>query len=354
MQKKKITVIILAVLLLVFATLLWWATNQIAQAYSVGMLILELISLSLAYIFLQLISLFVQRVFFIECIAVCAFAVSIVFAPHLWHIVFVALASLLLLRGLSMIRKDMRLNVKISLWKSLHLGKNLLLFAFALVLSSQYFFAAANRSGDALIPGLEVGKIGSKLVLEAVSYINPQYQSLQEETLTVDDFLLQSYNQQQEDEYAGLDVESFVSMQSDMQSLPSEQQEIMKDELKKRISNINQSTVDLQKELALEGGRMELAKFAGREVSGSEKISQVFSSAIESKINEFFAPNAEMPQRAKAYQFIVAIVFFLSIFSTGSLFWWPWTLLAVGIFRLCVRLKAITIDKKQDEMEIIE
>lgn len=353
MQKKKITVIILAVLLLVFATLLWWATNQIAQAYSVGMLILELISLSLAYIFLQLISLFVQRVFFIECIAVCAFAVSIVFGPHLWHTVFVAFASLLLLRGLSMIRKDMRLNVKISLWKSLHLGKNLLLFAFALVLSSQYFFAAANHSGDALIPGLEVGKIGSKLVLEAVSYINPQYQSLQEETLTVDDFLLQSYNQRQ-DEYAGLDIESFVSMQSDIQSLPPEQQEIMKDELKKRISNINQSTADLQKELALEGGRMELAKFAGREVSGSEKISQVFSSAIESKINEFFAPNAEMPQRAKAYQFIVAIVFFLSIFSTGSLFWWPWTLLAVGIFRLCVRLKAISIGKIPVEMEIIE
>jgi len=353
MQKKKITVIILTVLLLVFATLLWWATNQIAQAYSVGMLILELISLSLAYIFLQLISLFVQRVFFIECIAVCAFAVSIVFAPHLWHTVFVAFASLLLLRGLSMIRKDMRLNVKISLWKSLHLGKNLLLFAFALVLSSQYFFAAANHSGDALIPGLEVGKIGSKLVLEAVSYINPQYQTLKEETLTVDDFLLQSYNQRQ-DEYAGLDIESFVSMQSDIQSLPPEQQEIMKDELKKRISNINRSTADLQKELALEGGRMELAKFAGREVSGSEKISQVFSSAIESKINEFFAPNAEMPQRAKAYQFIVAIVFFLSIFSTGSLFWWPWTLLAVGIFRFCVRLKAISIGKIPVEMEIIE
>ncbi len=354
MQKKKIIIITFAILFLVSAVLLWWATGQMAQAYSSKILILEIVSLSLAYIFLQLISLFVHRVFFVECIAVCAFSVSIIFALHFWHVVIVVIALLFLLRGLSMIRKDMRLNVKISLWKSLHIGKTALIFAFAAVLSSQYFFAAANRSGDVFVPGLEAGKVGSNIAMEAISYISPQYQALRDETLTVDEFLLQSYEQQPDDAYSDEEIDEIILSQPDMQTLPERQQNMMKDELKKRMLSLNQSTVDLQKQMALAGGRKELSKLAGRKVFGDEKISAVFSAAIETKVNDFFAPNPEMPERAKAYQFIAASVFFLSVYATGSLFWWLWTLLAVGIFRLSVHWGVIKIGRESVEMEIIE
>lgn len=347
MKREKMKYVLITVTLLV-AFFSWFSVYRAITVAESSTWLVPMLGFSFFAVSLFLSAVLIREAMVLEFLIVASFAFSIFFAFNLWHIVIVGLCILLAISAVMRIRKDLDLNVKVSLWKSFNMGKTKWIFALAFVISSQYFFIVKNIEGQKNIPELDLSAFSQKLVVPILGIMNPNFKEIQKDDLTVDQFILKS----QENAKSDLLGDEFIDSQIP-QDLPSDQRDILKKEALKNISDMQRQVSEKNNEFVLREGRRQLSEMVGRQIDGSEKIVDVFSGLINKKMNDYFNSQMAEGDQSSVFPLILAIVLFLTIVPVGSLLGNLWFGIAIFIFNTLVRSGIVEIRKVQVEREMI-
>lgn len=288
----------------------------------------------------------------VEITGITTLAMSLFFSFTLTHALFFLIATFLFLGAIRNIRKDLEMNVKISLWKSLHMGRMRIIFAVSFLIASQYYGMVSHMSGPISMPKVDISSFSDKLVGPMLSLMDPSFKSVQTENMTVDQFILQS----QKSNEIPMDTESvsndIIESQIPANATP-QQKDAFRQASKQQITGMQDKITASNSNLVLIEGRKQLSGIVGREVSGDEKINQVFSGIIDKKMSDFFQPSVVGGDSRFPLALIFSIVLFLTVWSIGSFIFSLWVLGTMGLFYSCKKAGIISVRTITVEREII-
>lgn len=335
---------------LLSGTLSWFSVFYVSKISSDNAWLITSTIFSLFIIFMCLAAVLIKEEAAMEILVAITFLLSLVFTFSVWYLGILLIAMILALAGLREIRKDLDLNVKVDLWKSLYVGKFKIVLALALLISSQYFFMANSLREHRPVPKLDFSSITSKIIEPILVTMNPQLKSMQNDNISVDQFIIQS--QGDGNNSLGQIVSDEMIEKQMPQNLPQEQKDALKKETLRQISDSQTQIFQKNNELILQEGRRQLSQMTGREVRGNEKIADVFAGLIDKKINDFFQPKIKDDPRSSFYSYVVATILFFTIWPLGSMLAIIWFAVAILIFKILVRLgvveiKTVTVEKEK-------
>lgn len=285
----------------------------------------------------------------IAAAAVCFGALLFVTSKEMLLAVF--LATALIAAGARRIRTDLDLNIQINLAKSLRTGKSLVVLALALMVAAQYYALIFDGGREKIIPRVQVGSRGAHYMGKILSSVSPQFASLAQKDATVDEFILSS---QQEE----LSVETDFRMQQLIEEnisaqLSQEQRQMLESEVREKTLESSQKIRTQQQALLLAEGRRQLGILAGRELEGSEAVSEIFALIINKRIAEYLAPEAMPGQKTNAFPLLLATFLLLTILPLGSFLAGAVILVADPVFKILARLGLVGIETITVERERI-
>ena len=129
--------------------------------------------LSFYAVLLCLTIILLNPAFLLRIVLGVSFLFSIIFTFSFWHFLISIFCMLIAFIGIGSIKKDLKLNIKISLWKSLYVGKFSLILALAILISSQYFFTIKNIDGQKIVPNLDLSMVVEKILPSVLSSMLP-------------------------------------------------------------------------------------------------------------------------------------------------------------------------------------
>lgn len=355
-QKKTLNKIVITLSSIV-AIFSWWSTDHAAAVGGLQWLYISMAAFSVLFVLLSLAIILLKNVATAEMLVFFAILSCMPFTLKLSQLAIVVISSFFALTAVHRIRRDLELNVKIDIWKSLRMGKTFFLCAFSLLIAGQYYVNVLENSAIKGVPSLDIGHAGGKITMQILSSFNPSFASLKNEDITVDDFVTESWQNQKSllKEEEGEELSNIlIDQQMEKNNIPIEQRDALRNDTQNRLDQVRAAMADDNEALALIEGRKQFAEMVGHEVKGDEKIADVFTGIINKKINDFFTPDPQLPERVSAYPLFVSIILFISVFSMSSIVWWFAVSITVGIFRLLVRIGAVTINTISVKAEIIE
>lgn len=220
--------------------------------------------------------------------------------------------------------------------KSFRFGKSFIFLAVALVISSQYYFLVKDEPVQKFIPDFKMDGMTDFLAPKILSAVIPNLSASVDGEMTVDQFIIQM--QEGQLDQAGYSPEKIAK-------LPLDQRAAIQKQVDEEIAN-NQDAL-------LREGRKKFADLTGRSMSGSEKVSAIFSEIINSKVNSYFKPE-NISTDSLPVAPIVTFVLFLTVWSLGSFLGIILVPMAAGIFWILVQVKLVSISKVPTEVEVIE
>ena len=351
-MKKNILKYSLFGCILLFGFFSWFSVYNIPKLSGLDAWILSIIFFSLYVISMCLAAILVRQEVAMEIVIFVSFFLSLIFAFSLWHFIVIMLSILLMLAALRNIRKDLDLNIKVDLWKSLYTGKFKMILALVLIISSQYFFMINGTNGQKFVPKLDFSSVTSRLIQPILVMLNPNFKSVQKDGLTVDQFIIQSQQKNTDDAVSNQSLMEEMVDQQIPKNLPAEQQTTLKQQALQQIADSKNQLSQKNNELVLQEGREQLSQMVGHNMDGDEKIADVFAGLIDKKLNDFFQPRISGDSQSSSYSYILTAILFLTIWPLAlimSLFWFTIVLVAFKLF-ICLGLVEITTVTVQREM----
>ncbi len=333
-MKKNILKFSFFFLSLVAAFFSWFSVSRAITVPNSSVWLLPMLWFSFLYIIYSLEFVLVsEKLLIMLSIGIGIFS-SFVFVHNFWHFFILLLAFGLLLISYHQIKTDLGQNVKLHLPKTLRMGKVSFIFALALVISSQYYFQA-KAVGILKLPTFDASTILENSWARQILYkLNPDLQKLNDKNLTVDQLILQNY----QDSQANSDETDLLNLAQGNQV----------------ISPINlQRIEDLRKQKILEAGREQLETMANRKLTGSEKVSDVLTEIMNQKIQSLVSPdyaNDKFP----AVPLGMAFILFLTVLSLGAFILRITVYIVSFIFWIFKSTRVVAIRKVTVEMEAIE
>jgi hypothetical protein len=288
-------------------------------------------------------------------VAICLFS-SFFFVFEKWHLLLILAGFLLTVSGAYRIHRDMNLNIKINLAKTLTTGKHLILIGFALVLSGQYFFIVKNQDFEKIIPQFINSKYSDIFISKIISILNPEYQKISQEEITVDQFIIQTQQSKAQEAKSELISEDQIkeSIEKMGTNFSSSAKNEIKENLKNNLESVNNKLLENNEKMILEESRKKMEQMVGRELSGNEKISEIFNDIINKKIVDYFRPEIKSEHGVSLLPLILSIMLFLTIVPFGSVINILWIISVKIIFWIIVKTRIITITRNIVEVERIE
>lgn len=251
-----------------------------------------------------------------------SFFLSWLFSFSLGQFVFAAASFLLALWALGKIAKDLELNKKIDVIKSARTGKSILILALALAISTQYYFSVRNTDKAMIIPKFKSGFIAEKILPE----LYPNLKNT-EGDLTVDEFILEMSKKNSKE----------ITSEKDLGMYEKEAEKILQNNEK----------------MILQEGRLNLSKMAGKEITGQEKMADVFSDMINNRISEYLSKGMDQGN-ALLVSRIAALVLFLTIWSLSAFLSPVVSVFVFVIFFILKKSGLIKISTVMAEVEVLE
>ena len=333
-MQKKILNFSLFFLSLVAAFFSWFSVSSAITVTDASVWLVPTLWLSLLYIIFSLEFVIVPEKSLINLSLVGGIFLSLIFVHNFGHLIVLFLATGLLFVAYHQIKNDLGMNVKLHLPKTLRMGKAAFMLSMALVISSQYYFQA-KEAGLLKLPVFDANVILDNDFARGILYkLNPDLQKLEDKNLTVDELILQNFQESQ----AGM-------MEAQLLNLSDGNQVISTDSLQKMES--------LQKQKILESGREQLGKMVGRKLTGSEKVADVLTENINQKMQSLVSPDYASG-KFPAVPIGMAIVLFLTVLSLGAFLVRILVHLAVFVFWILTLTRVVRIKKVPVEMEVIE
>lgn len=354
-MKKNILKYSLPVLIIISGFFSWFSVYRAIKIPGSSDWLAPILWFSSYVIFLCLASILARHEIMLEITVFASFFMSIILVFSVWHLIIVAVCAVIMLSGMRNIRNDLDLNIKISLWKSLHTGKMKMIFALAVVICSQYFFIINSTNGQKTIPKLDFSSVSTKLIEPILGMINPNFKAIQQQGLTVDQFIMESVQKNGSGSFSMPDLSlngDFIDKQIP-ESMPSDQREALKQQALKQISDSQTQLSKKNNALALEEGHKQLSQLTGQDITGDEKIADVFAGLINKKINDYFQPRVDSDSRSSLFSYILVFILFLTVLPLGSLLSRLWFLVVMLIFHIFVRFALVEIKTITVEREMI-
>jgi len=346
--KKNILKYSLIGLVIFFGFLSWFSVYRAMKIPEASVWLMPIVWFSLYIISMCLAIVLVRQEITVELVITFSFLLSLAFTFSIWYFVILIFCAFLMLSAVRNIRKDLNLNIKISLWKSLFVGKFKIIIVLALLISSQYFFFINKANGQKTVPEFDISSVSSKLIEPILGIINPDFKKIEQDGLTVDQFILE--NQKNNENNSLFNIGDIVDQQIP-ENLPSEQKEALKQQALQQINDSRAQLSEKNNELVLEEGHAQLSQLTGKNVSGNEKISDVLAGLIDKKINDFFQPQIGNESPSALLSYIVAAVLFLTIWPIGSVLGIVWFAVIIVIFKILlyfglVEIKTVTVERE--------
>lgn len=338
-------------LVLLLGFLFWLSVHRAAMVPDSSIWLIPIIIFSFYMIFLCLAAVLVGRIIEVEIVAAISLFSSLIFAYSLWHFSITAFCAVLVLSGIRNIHKDLELNVKVDLWKSLGTAKSRIILALAIMVSSQYLFMVKGSEMESAMIKLDLKPITSEVIGPVMGFVNPNFKKIQEDGITVDQFIIES--QKQNTELFAENEEDLIDEEV-LRDLPEKQREEFKQEILKQITQQAEQMREENLAVILESGREELSQMVGRKVAGDENITDVFAGFVDERIDNFFQPQIEGDgSHSSLFVYIMTVLLFLTILPLGSIIMIFCFVIAVLAFKLLLRFGIVSIEKMQVEREVI-
>jgi len=305
----------LSFLVIVFSFLMWGAVKWAIDDGAVSVFIRPTIFFSLAFISFLLLLIISSHKLLIQITAGCFIFFSLFFIFDFLHLLILGVCYLILTYSIHRIRKDLSLSIKIDFYKSIRVGIMFLIFAFGISISSHYFFQARVNNFKNAVPELNVSWLVEKIAPKIISSMNQDLQGIQEEGLTVDQWILETE--------------------------------------KENIEMLSQAGNKLGKDLILEGGRSQMKEFSGIDIRGDEKMSEVISQMVNEKISDFIITDYS-DKKFPAIPFAFTIILFLTLLSIGAFLYPFWIWIAEIIFWVLRKTGLIKIVEESRYVEVIK
>jgi len=338
------------------AGLLWWSVSRAILDVGASKWLIPIVCFSLLFVCLSLSIVLIKEILPVELLLLAVMLSSFVFVLALWHLALVLIGCLFVFMGSKKIRRDLELNVKIDLWKSMQMGRSFLIIGLAIVITSQYYFTVQKAGVEKTIPHFETGALTSQITTRILPWLNPNFKALKQEGITVDQFILQT-GQNQAQNISPSDVDTQANAIIDQQfgkNIPDAQRQQLRQQVRDQVAQSEKNLTDSNQALILQQGRLQLSQMVGKDLSGNEKMSDVFSGFIDKKINDYFSPSVDNPGASKLLPLIMSGVLFFTIWPAGSFLSIFLILIAYLIFLVFVRWGIVTVRKIPVEMEVIE
>jgi hypothetical protein len=353
MQKRKIVTALLSVLTIVFATASWLSVRSAVIVPDSSTWAVPMALFSVYIILICLDVMLFQDILLLELVLIGSLATSVLFSFEWLQVLGILISAYFIFLSSRKIRLDMDNDIKISPWKSLQAGKSYLLISLIFLIAMQYFLTIRSFEGEKKIPFLDTSYITQKIVIPFVATVNPQFKALKNENLTVDQFfLLQMQGSLQDAEFMAINEEMIDAQ------LPANLTPVQRDVLKKQamdeFSKTSTQIAQKNQELILQNGRKQIADFVGVPVSGSEKISEILTGPIDSKINEYFNAKMSGGEKNSMLPLIFSLVLLLIIYPLAAILSIIWFMIAKFIIFALLKLGAFTIKTIPVSKEILE
>lgn len=261
------------------------------------------------------------------------------------HVVIVFVAALIVFSSIQTIVSEMQDRIRFRFFRMVRTGSFTFILGLSLALSSAYFSSIEKSSWEELVPRFNLGEGTASVVFKTVAYFYPSWKNLADEGMTVDGFLL---SLPREDMSASLSAPS-VTVVIDGGEISPELTAYLKQELASQMSALGQ---DPSEEVLLQAGRKQIATLVGREVSGNEKIADVFSLALQNKIVTVLSSEQTTSRVSPTIvPVVLAVLLFFTLLPLGSLVVGLWILCGFILFRGAVWLGWLTMERVSVEQE---
>lgn len=315
-----------------------------------------IILFSLFFVSFYLTIVFIKQKYILNLLALACLSLSFIFIPNLWHLIGVMFGFLLISIGIFHIRRDLQLNIKVNLGKTLTTGKQFLILGFAIVLSSQYFLIENKKDFEEVVPRFSENKYSNLLTSKILSTINPEFKKISTSEITLDEFIIESQKSQLgSDNISMLSDQEIENSISDIsENIPQNRKEELKNEVKNNLSEVNNQLLEGSGKRIVEEIRKKFSALVGSELTGQEKFSEVLNNIINRKIADYLKPQINNENSISLLPPILTIILFLTIVPLGSLLNILWMPICRLIFWILVKSKIITINKVSTMVEILE
>jgi len=353
---KKFFKYVLAGLTIAFSFLAWFSVDRAISVPEASVWISPILWFTLYFIGLSLCIVLIKRRYIVEFLASATLSISFPFVTSGYHIFALALGFLILTSAISKIKKDLKLNIKVDLYKTLRTGSTQIVLALAIVLTSQYYFTVRDYTVERIIPRFKMEGAVNVLTSRILSSVNPNFKDLSSKDMTVDEFILKTQSDQIEksglDNVNSLPIDQIIDSQAGKKN-SDQQREALKQEYLKKMTEEQSNLQAQSQQFILEESRKKISEISGLNLNGSEKMSDVFSQMINSKIASYVSPNINQKDDFPVLPMILAIIIFLTVLPIGSFLSPAWLLISKLIFLVLVKADLVRIDKVPSEIEII-
>jgi hypothetical protein len=344
--KYQILKYILIFLLFIFSFFLWRSVDRAIFVEEASVWTAPIIWASLFFIALSLSVILIKEKYWVYSAVFVSLFSSLYFSFasfsfSIVHPLVLLLAALLIFYALKKISDDFDSRLQIDLGKNIRSGSALIIFALSLAISFQYYFETKNLATEKYLPSFEIGKATNQATLKMLSNFWPQAKGLANENLTVDQFVIDTYEKQKSGGGASLKTDSLVEEQ--LKNLDPAQRFLAEKSLQ-----------DAEKKMVLEQGKKQISQLLFREVEGGEKISDVFGEVVNKKINSYFMPSLGRGESSSLFSAIIALVIFLTATSLGSFLMIFLAPLVKIIFFFLRQFGAVSVVKIPAKKEVIE
>jgi len=254
-----------------------------------------------------------KRMFFQIMGAVFVFLPGLLFLRSLEYAIVGVISMMCLYWGSTSVAEECGERAHFHFFKNVKAGSFLFVLGLSLLLSGGYYTFLKNVSWEEMVPRFRIGEEMTGVLFKVAGLTNPSFAKLSNGGMTVDEFL-QNLEQNRQD----TPVSSQANSQQDLlTAYPQMQQFLNGEALPLSLGLKSPKTAE---ELFLDGGRAQIASLVGRPVMGSEKMSDVLSSAVQNKLIAFLrGENTTQHIPTQAIPFFLALLLFLTLLSFSSL-----------------------------------
>ena len=352
MNKRKILTIILGVAVVLAGFFAWLLVQRAIVVENSSVWVVPMIMFSIYAIAISLSAMLFKEALALELVLASSLLPSVFFASSAWQFAALAIGAYFLFLASHKIRLDMDLNVRISPWKSLQSGKSYLLVGLILMICAQYFLTIRTMNGQVKIPQLDLKPVAKKIVMPMLASFSPSFRAINDENLTVDQFILQSSEKNQLEQNLNID-ENFINEQLP-ENFSVDEKEMLKKQARENFAKSQNEISQKSKTLTLQAGHAQFENLIGHKVTGNEKIADIFAGMVDKKLNDFFRSPITQQDGVPVLPIIFTVILFLTIYPISSILSILWFLVAKIAFFVFLKTGMLDIKKIPVQKEILE
>lgn len=353
---KKPLPYVLAVLVIISAFFSWQAVNSAIVVEGASNFLVPILWFSVLAIILSLMFSLVGERLIIIITIITSLVLSFIFVHDYRHLIAFAIAIGFLLASRELVKADIDLSIEISLGKSLNRGMFSVVFAFAFMVTSQFFFTAITLDTNKLIPKLQANNTSTVVISFVLSKISPGFKAVESKELSVDEFLSELFSLiiKKETEAArdklGINTEDLSERSGLSEDQVRKLEGFVGGVVKEPVQNITEEI----KRTAVAGWKKELSKLAGFTVEGDENISEILVAIINARVNKFADPSLENSKNAELLPAVLSLILFLTIIPLGGLLSKIWIYTSWFLFWILKRSGIVKIRSKTSKIEVLQ